>query len=458
MSNTTTTRLQGLQKTPLGRIVLTGVLVLLLQIPILKISGVIEQRSQSRDDAIADIAGKWGHRQALVGPYLVVPYKYHWIETDPQGKKIPRESIREAQFLPETLSIDGETRSETRHRGIFEVPVYRADLRLKGRFTRPSFEEWSTQSKDILWDRARLVMRISDPRAISSQLAVLWNGDTLAFLPGTGCEEQVSGVHAPLKGHLRQKEFEFSLAVALNGSDGLSLAPFAEHTDVRLQSNWPHPSFQGNWLPREHSVDAAGFTASWSISHLGRNYPQKMQGMEGYKQQIQMSEFGVDFISPVDTYRVTDRLVKYALLFLGLTFITLWLFELMSQLRVHPVQYLLVGSAMCLFYLLQLSLAEHLGLLRSYLIASSAVTGLVSAYCLSVLKSPGRAGIIGSVLALLYGYLYVLLQVQDYALLIGSVGLFVTLAIVMYVTRRIDWYRAYKEDTADTSDTATKTR
>jgi inner membrane protein len=165
-----------------------------------------------------------------------------------------------------------------------------------------------------------------------------------------------------------------------------------------------------------------------------------MQYPYAHMEQMTAARFGVDFHTPVDTYRVSDRLVKYELLFLGLTFITLWLFELMARLRVHPVQYLLVGSAMCLFYLLQLSLSEHLGLPLAYLVASGAVTGLVGAYCLSVLHSVLRAGIIGGVLALLYGYLYVLLQVQDYALLIGSVGLFMSLAMVMYVTRRIDWY------------------
>lgn len=426
---------------PLARIVLLGLLVLLLQFPILKISGVIQQRSQSRDAAVSDISGKWGQRQTLTGPYLVVPYIKRWTETDALGKKTLRECTLEAQFLPDKILVDGRSHSEIRHRGIFEVPVYKADLRLNGNFTKPSFDDWGINPKDVLWNRARLVLRVSDPRAIAQPPALQWNRATIEFKPGAGGEDQSSGIHAALDKQLTQKQFEFNLSMTLNGSEGLGFTPFAEHTDIRLQSNWPHPSFRGNWLPREHSVEKQGFNAVWSVSHLGRNYPQRMQGLETWQEKISASEFGVDFISPVDTYRVTERLVKYELLFLGLTFVTLWLFELLLGLRVHPLQYLLVGSAMCLFYLLQLSLAEQLGLVRSYLIASSAVTGLISAYCLSVLRSFGRAAIVGGVLAALYGYFYVLLQLEDYALLVGSVGLFASLAIVMYLTRRIDWYK-----------------
>lgn len=437
----TTTEKRGIRwNTPLGRILLIGLLVLLLQIPVLKISGVVYERSQSRDAAVEDISSKWGRRQSLSGPYLVVPYIKRWTETDALGRKTARQSTEEAQFLPDALSIDGSTQSETRQRGIFAVPLYSASLRLAGRFSKPSFEQWDIRAKDILWKQARMVIRISDPRAIADSPALTWGEETLTLKPGAGGTDTGSGVHALMDKRLDKKEIDFDLTLRLNGSESLGFMPFAESTTVQLRSDWPHPRFSGNWLPREHTVDDAGFNAQWAVSHLGRNYPQRMLGMAAHEPQIRTSEFGVDFISPVDTYRVSERLVKYALLFLGLTFITLWLFELLARLRVHPVQYLMVGAAMCLFYLLQLSLAEHLGLLRAYLIASGAIASLVTAYCLSVLRSPLRAATVGGILAALYGYFYVLLQLEDYALLIGSIGLVVALSIVMYLTRRIDWY------------------
>jgi inner membrane protein len=446
--------------TPLPRIILIGLLILLLQIPILKISGLTYERSMHRDAAAADIASKWGKDQTLTGPYLALSYRCKWVETSPNGKTVKREELVSTNVLPDSLSIDGNVRNDVRRRGIFEVPVYQAGLQLKGQFRRAAHDGCPTKPAQTVLERASLVVRISDPRAITGPLALQWNQDSLRFLPGTGDSTglESAGIHADVKQYLKEDLFNFQIPMTFNGSNTLNFAPFAERTDVTLRSDWPHPSFQGNWLPREHNISDTGFTAAWTVSHLGRDYPQQMPSLETYKQQINASQFGIHFKAPVDSYSVTGRIVKYDLLILGLVFATLWLFELMSQLRVHPLQYLLVGSGMCLFYLLQLSLAEHLGLLLAYLIASGSVTGLVTTYCLSVLKSGKRASVIGGVLALLYGYLYVLLQLEDYALLAGSIGLFVTLAIVMYVTRRIDWYRAYKEETADTSDTAAKTR
>ncbi|HXG28719.1 MAG TPA: cell envelope integrity protein CreD [Nevskiales bacterium] len=446
--NTTQSRLDW--NAPFSRIVLIGLLILLLQIPIMKISGVIHERSTSRAAAAADIAGKWGKEQTLVGPYLALGYRCKWAETAPNGKAVAREQQVTASLLPKDLTIDGTVRSSIRRRGIFEIPVYESDLLLKGRFNRVALDGCPTKAREILLERANLVLHLSDPRALSGSLPLRWNKDTLSFMPGAegGGSRLGAGVHADIRSHLNADSYSFEIPIHFNGSNRLSFAPFAEHTEVSLRSDWPHPSFQGSWLPREHSIAEDGFTAIWSVSHLGRNYPQHMPTLEPYTEQIQDSHFGVYFMSPVDSHSVTHRIVKYELMVIGLVFATLWMFELLARLRVHPVQYLLVGSAMCLFYLLQLSLAEHLGLLLAYLIASSAVIGLVTAYCLSVLRSALRASVIGSVLALLYGYLYVLLQLEDYALLAGAIGLFAALAMVMYLTRKIDWYTAYRQDTA----------
>jgi inner membrane protein len=318
-------------------------------------------------------------------------------------------------------------------------------LDLQGRFARPNLSVWGIQSEDILWDRAELSVQISDARAIQNQAALTWNGDEVAFSPGPGeIGAKASGIHADLKDRLKTDSFDFSFPLKLNGSVGAFFAPFGKTTNVKLTSNWASPSFQGGWLPSQRAVTATGFEAVWDIPSLGRNYPQQWTSDSPVESAIDGSRFGVNLISPVDHYRMAHRSVKYDILFLGLTFLTMWLFEVMAGFRVHPLQYLLVGAAMCLFYLLQVALSEHLSFLPAYIIASLAVVGIITGYCVAVLKTTRRGAIIGAVVVALYGYLYVLLTNQDYALLVGSIGLFLVLATVMYLTRRIDWYALNK--------------
>ncbi len=208
----------------------------------------------------------------------------------------------------------------------------------------------------------------------------------------------------------------------------------------RWTSNFPHPSFQGNWLPAERVVSAEGFEAQWKIPFLGRSFPQAWIDSANLRDSIERSTFGVDFVNPVDHYRMAERSVKYAGLFILLTFAALWLFEVRAGVRVHPIQFLMLGAALCLFYLLELSLSEHLAFPLAFAIASLAIVGMVMAYGVVVLRGLKRALAIGSGVALLYVYLYVLLVNEDYALLFGSIGLFVILALIMYATRRVDWY------------------
>ena len=268
-----------------------------------------------------------------------------------------------------------------------------------------------------------------------------WGAERFEFLPGTGPApdpEGSSGFHVPIANAAREAaQFDFTLA--LQGSSALRLAPFAKSTRVELNSNWPDPSFQGAWLPTERTIDDAGFSALWEVPFLGRSYPQRWNSMERVRGSIQRSYFGVDLATMVDEYRMAERSAKYALLFLGLTFGTLWLFEVVAGIRIHSIQYLFVGGAMCLFYLLELSLAEHLGFTLAYAVASTAVVGLVATYCLAILGARSRAFAMAGVIIALYGYLFILLRNQDFALVSGSVGLFLALAASMYLTRNIKW-------------------
>ena len=442
MNTITTTGIQqSMRRSHLPKILLIGFLVLLLQIPIAKIRGVIVERQQTRNEAVSEVTAKWGREQSIIGPNIVVPYVKRWSVPDEHGKLQPRSEVVYASFLPETLKVTGAIETQVRHRGIFQIPVYRMSLSLTGRFSRPDFADWSIEPNDILWDRAYLLLRISDARAITEQSAVSWNDAQLEFLPSTGeFGYNQPGIHAKLKGHLTGDKFDFSFPLTLNGSVGAFFVPFGRQTDVVLDSNWNAPSFQGSWLPTTYSPRNDGFQATWNMTSIGRNYPQRWQSSSEFEGAISSSRFGVNMISPVDHYRMSHRSVKYQLLFLVLTFVTLWLFEIRISTRIHAVQYLLVGAGMCLFYLLELSLAEHLGFAAAYGVASAAVIVLITSYSAAVLKTVKRALVVGVVVTALYVYLYVLLMIEDYALLVGSIGLFLALAATMFLTRKVDWY------------------
>jgi inner membrane protein len=418
------------------RILVMSTLVLLLQIPTFMLQNLVNDRQSLRQEAIAGITQNWGRDQTIVGPRLFVPY----LRRTTVGKE-ERTSTKYATFLPDDLQVSGNLDTEVRYRGIFEVPVYQSKLDIQGQFNRPDFSAWGVRPEDILWDRAELSVQISDAHAIQNQANLVWNQKTIPFTAGQGRyggSEQ--GIHAVLNGRMTGDRFTFSIPLTVNGSERIAVAPLGKITKVSLKSDWSNPSFQGVWLPDQRMIDAKGFSATWDIPSLGRNFAQQWNSESPVGLETVMgSVFGVDLISPVDNYRMADRSIKYNFLFLILTFVVFWLFENMTRLRVHPLQYLLVGIAMTIFYLLQLALSEHVGFTIAYIVASVAVVTMITAYSVSVLQAKKRGAIIGVMQVALYSYLYVVLANQDYSLLMGSLGLFVFLAIAMYFTRRMDW-------------------
>jgi inner membrane protein len=439
--NATDSLLESLRESRMLRLFLVAVLALFLQVPIFMIGRLVSEREGRRQQAVVEVTSKWGNAQAVSGPALVVPYTYRWKEVTAAGKEMARSETRHAVFLPDRLDVRGTIDGEVRKRGIFSVPVYRLGVTLAGEFARPDLAALDIDPADAQWERAQVAVGVADARAIQEASALEWGGRSIPFLPGTGFFRDVdSGIHAESGVPPGTGPIPFSFPLSMNGSLGLSFTPFARTTTVQLTSDYPHPSFQGNWLPTERSVTADGFTATWSIPFLGRNYPQAWRADTGMAREIAASRFGVDLVNPVDHYRMASRSVKYAGLFILLTFATVWLIEILSGVRVHPIQYLMLGAALCLFYLLELSLSEHLGFPTAYAIASLSVIVMVAAYGRVMLHALGRALIIGAGVTILYGYLYVLLVNEDYALLIGSIGLFAILAAIMFVTRRVEWY------------------
>ena len=434
----TLTSLRGSQTL---RLFFLGFLALLLQIPIAMISGLVSERQERRQGAITEVSSKWGNAQSITGPALVVPYVHQWTEAGAGGQLVTRSETRNAVFLPEQLHIGAIVDSDIRHRGIFSVPVYKLDLVVDGEFARPNVAELGINPNTVDWRRAHLALGISDARAIQQETSVSWNGKRIPFLPGTGAfTEGGTGIHAPVGLADTTQRLRFSFPLTLSGSLRVDVVPFGRTTLVEMRADHDAPSFQGNWLPTERTVTTNNFMAKWSISFLGRSYPQAWTSETSMQQAINNSRFGVELVNTVDHYRMAARSVKYAGLFILLTFATVWLIEILARVRVHAIQYLMLGAALCLFYLLELSLSEHLGFPLAYVVASAAVIGMVAAYSFVILRRLSRALIVAVAVTLLYAYLYLLLMNEDYALLIGSVGLFAILGAIMYATRRVDWY------------------
>src|SRR5262245_14427881 len=337
-------------------IVLIG-LVLVAQVPIWMLGDLIRERQQRRDSAIKDVGSKWGLQQTLTGPLLVVPYITRVTEENARGVRTTRVVRHTATFLPEQLSIHGTLDSQKRRRGIFTVPVYRSALDVQAVFTRPSLAEWGVSDDDVEWTRARVVMGLSDVRALEAPRVIEWNGAATELFPGTEDSTPLpSGVHANVSLPPGVPSLTFRAPLEFKGSAGLYWAALGKTTVVGLRSNAPSPSFQGNWLPSGRSVTSQGFQAEWKIPYLGRNFPQSWRDDNVKGELLQSAAFGVDLIETVDHYRMSERSVKYAALFLLLTFATLWLVEVLCGVRVHPFSYMLIGCEMCVFYLIVLSI------------------------------------------------------------------------------------------------------
>ncbi|MFP3676113.1 cell envelope integrity protein CreD [Pseudomonas sp. SIMBA_041] len=426
-----------------------ALLILLLLIPLLMINGLIQDRQQRRDGVLEDIARSASFSQQLSGPLMVVPYRKvvrTWKlneKTNQRYQDIGEERGR-LYFLPERFELDGQIQTELRSRGIYEARLFHAENHISGHFSVPA--QWGIKEDfaDYRFDQPFLAVGISDIRGIENALKLDLNGQTLDFVPGSQVGWLGEGVHVtlPALDTKQVTELAFGFDLRLQGSGQLQILPVGKTSKVSLSANWPHPSFIGNYLPAQREVTDQGFTANWQTSFFSTNLQEALSscvsggGCEAYNGR----SFGVSFIDPVDQYLKSDRAIKYALLFIVLTFAGFFLFEVLKSLAVHPVQYALVGVALAFFYLLLLSLSEHIGFALAYLLSSAGCVLLIGFYVCHVLRSV-RHGLSFSVgLAALYGLLYGLLSAEDYALLMGSLLLFGLLGVFMVLTRKLDWY------------------
>lgn len=399
----------------------------------LLVMALVEERQQRAGEARAEIAQGWGERQTIVGPMLIAEVPVT------QGANTYLEN---AYVLPATLHVETTLLPETRSRGIFESVVYTSKVKVSGEFS--PLDMRTLTSRGIR--SATLALAITDTRGIERQFDLNWNGTSIAFLPGPGFEaEGSSGLHTTVPlGDTAKIPFSFELQ--LKGSEGVSMAPLGTETTLAVSSSWPTPQFIGKFLPTAREITEKGFSSEWRLSSLGRSYPTTWQGETTDFLELTESAAGVDLHVAVDTYDMVERTVKYAILFIVITFAAYFLFDVLAEVRVHPIQYLLVGSALALFYLLLISLAEQVGFMLAYLSSTALIAFLVTAYSAFVLKSKRRAFPIFALLTVLYSFLYFILRLEDYALLAGSLFLFVLLAAVMYMTRNTDWFSLGKKE------------
>lgn len=423
------------------------IITLLLLIPTSMIKGLISEREWTQNKAINEVSSKWAGSQTIVGPYISIPY-YHYVkeysEKDSTDVVVKKKSY--IHLLPSSLEITGAIDPEKRHRGIYEVIVYNSKLNLKGNFNPIDLKSLDIAESNIQFDKAELVIGLNDLRGIKEQVTLHWDQEKIDFNPGVPSKDLInSGVNAKLNLEIdKETAHNFSIDLDLKGSQKLYFTPLGETTIISLNSTWENPSFNGAFLPYERTISDNGFDAHWKVLHLNKNYPQLWTGSQ---YSIDNSTFGLDLLPPVDNYQKSYRSIHYAILFIVFTYLVFFFIEVLNKVFIHPIQYILVGIALIVFYTLLLSISEHLNFNLAFIVSAIATLLLIAAYVRAILKSAKLSLLISGILLILYSFIFVILQLQDYALLIGSIGLFIILALVMYFSRKIDWYNLnLKED------------
>ena len=410
---------------------LIGGLVLLLLIPAYFVQNVITEREARQKEAFTEVSSKWAGRQNITGPVLVLPYNE--TVTGDKGQVVILKKL--AYILPDNVLIESAVKPEERHRGIFQVMLYSSTIRMSGKFNSIPLQQLKIDPAQVLWNEAYVCMELADSKGLKEEINLVWNDSTVTLNPsainnGVMKEGFMAQVNVS-----PDNAIKFSSSILINGSEQLLFTPVGKETTVKLSSDWPDPSFTGSQLP-DYRLSNSGFTATWkSLAHT-RNFPQ---AWKENTYNLQSASFGADLFIPVNGYQKTMRSVKYAILCILLTFAAFFIIETVNKKSVHPFQYALIGLALILFYTLLLSFSEYTGFNTAYIIASTATVGLIAWFVKGILQSSKLTTILGVVLVLMYSYIFTILQLQDFSLLLGSIGLFLTLAVIMHFSKKIQW-------------------
>ena len=412
------------------RIILIASIIILLIIPLLMVQSLITDRQSYRQEAVNEISKSWAGVQTIAGPMITVSRKVE--KADKKGNKYF--VINNDYYLPETLKIDVEVAPEKRYKGIYEVMLYKSKVKMSGTINLSKLKE---KFQDEKFDESYISFNISDLRGIQKDAELVLDGKKYKLTPGLKDKVFHNGFYCDLDLSTQDLPKNFEIELELNGMENLDFVPLGKFTEVNMKSSWNNPSFEGAFLPSSREITEDGFTAQWKVNYFNRSYPQEW---ESKTYDPFTSAFGVKLLVPVDEYQKTMRTSKYGIMIIVLTFLSFFMIELFSKKVIHPIQYLLVGLALIIFYSILLAISEYILFQYSYLISSLLIIALIGFYAKSIYQSKQISFIVTGMLMMFYGFMYVILQLQDYSLLIGTIALFIILAAIMFFTRKINWF------------------
>jgi inner membrane protein len=411
-----------------AKMIMVGLLTLILLIPLSLIQDLIAERSIRQKEVIAETSSKWGESVYFYGPILKIPYK-HPITSQ----------VQNAYFFPEKLSNVTNTEMKSPlQRSIYKSNVFTTKMEFSGNYIEPNFDKKSIPTENVYWDKATIVIRTTNLKSINDEVKIKIGNTNYTFEPthGNQSNDSIELLETSFIDYNTIKNANFNMNITYNGSKSISIVPIGKTTDAKMTSNWNSPSFNGSFIPNDKKISTTGFNANWKILHFNRPFAQ-----ENFETLPKLNKyaFAVDFITPVDEYQQNERASKYGFLVIGLTFLIFFLIQSISKISIHIFQYSMIGIALILFYTLLISITEHSSFSLAYAIAGTSVVVLIALYSISLLKDKKFPLFIGVSLSVLYTFIYVIIQLEDYALLVGSIGLFCILAAVMYFSRKIEW-------------------
>lgn len=436
------------QKSISARMLMVGFLILVLLIPLSYIERLINERSDRQEQVVTEINNKWGKEVLLYGPVLKIPYTSYTKKTITVNDKISIEKTAHKSyyyFFPQELIINSNIQNEKKKRGIYNTSVYKGTNTINGTFGHIKFPA-AISEKDILWQETSILFKTSNLKGISNEVNIKLNETNYNFIPtftsntASYNEMQLHTLETKkiqINTNIQQTVVPFSMELNMSGSERFRIIPIGKQTKVNIKSNWKTANFVGDFLPyNSDKITENGFNAKWKVLHINRPFPQSFQHNLPNLNKYAM---GVDFKIAVDQYQQNERSAKYGFLVIALTFMVFFLIQTISNIKIHPFQYIMIGMALLLFYTLLISISEHSSFFSAYIISSIATVLLISLYSKSILKNIKFPVFIALSLTCLYGFIFIIIQLENYALLVGSIGLFIILSLVMYISRKITW-------------------
>lgn len=430
-----------------AKMIMVGALTLFLLIPLFFVQDLIKERSQRKSEVVDEISNLWGSDVAFYGPILRVPYNtYENVNVIDQKTGVStlqrRATTNYAYFFPNELTNTSKVKkNESLKRGIFNPVVFTADMSFKGNFTTPNLAKLNIPEESVQWDKAAIIVKTTNLKSIKSELKIQLNNEKLTFEPQPNEKSSYSVLATSIfdyKTLAVNNQINFNFGITYNGSNSINFIPIGKMTTISIDSDWESPSFEGSFAANDTTkvVNKDGFHADWKVLDINRTFSQQyanvLPDLDDYL-------FGVKLIDTVDEYQQNERVSKYGFLVIGLTFLIFFLIQSISKINIHIFHYSMIGIALIMFYTLLISITEHSSFSLAYAISGIAVVVMITLYSISILKNKKFPMFIATSLSVLYTFIYVIIQMEDYALLVGSIGLFFILGAVMYFSRKIDW-------------------